>query len=118
MKKLTPQTLNNVFESLQVCMVEIMKVEGRNCYKNPHAKKGEHIRQDKLPTHLEISIELVTHCIQRSTKNRGLEGIELLINMLVFILIESNYIALFVLSLYGCPLLCFYMAALLLKFKI
>lgn len=75
-EKLSPQTLNNVFLSLQCCMVEILKVRGQNCYKIPHMKKGTLIRQGNLPTNLEVDEELVRDCIEYMVGEGRAEGIE------------------------------------------
>ena len=39
---LTPQTLDHVFVTLQLCMVEAMKMKGSNNYKIPHIGKNQH----------------------------------------------------------------------------
>lgn len=75
-EELSPQTLNNVFLSLQCCMVEILKVRGQNCYKIPHMKKGTLIRQGNLPTNLEVDEELVRDCIEYMVGEGRAEGIE------------------------------------------
>ncbi|XP_057790875.1 uncharacterized protein LOC131007986 [Salvia miltiorrhiza] len=71
---LSPTTLNNVFLSLQGCMVEMMKVKGHNAYKIPHMKKGTLIRQNELPINLEVSSELVKECLQYLVDNGCEEG--------------------------------------------
>lgn len=63
-ERLSPTTLNNVFLSLQSCMVEILKVRGQNSYKVPHMKKGTLIREGRLPVNLEVSMDLVKECIE------------------------------------------------------
>ncbi|XP_057808852.1 uncharacterized protein LOC131023326 [Salvia miltiorrhiza] len=61
--ELSPNTLNKVFLSLQSCMIEILKVKGRNSYKIPHMRKDALIRQDMLPLNLQVPSELVRKCI-------------------------------------------------------
>ncbi|KAF7135477.1 hypothetical protein RHSIM_Rhsim08G0114700 [Rhododendron simsii] len=51
-EELSPQTLDNVFVTLQACMIEIMKVKGGIGYKVPHFGKGGLMRDDNLPTQL------------------------------------------------------------------
>ncbi|XP_057809029.1 uncharacterized protein LOC131023503 [Salvia miltiorrhiza] len=77
---LSPTTLNNVFLSLQGCMVEILKVKGHNAYKVPHMKKGTLIRQNQLPINLEVPNELVKECLQYLIDNRCEEGMDHLMN--------------------------------------
>lgn len=74
-KELSPVTLNNVFLSLQGCMVEILKVKGQNRYKIPHMKKGSLIRQGLLPTNLEVDADLVKDCINYLMAEGRIEGI-------------------------------------------
>ncbi|XP_057811524.1 uncharacterized protein LOC131025754 [Salvia miltiorrhiza] len=81
-EELSPNTLNNVFLSLQECMVEIMKVKGENSYKLPHMKKGELARADAFPLNLEVSQDLVRECISYLIEQGGAAGIEELINTL------------------------------------
>ncbi|XP_057811519.1 uncharacterized protein LOC131025750 [Salvia miltiorrhiza] len=73
-EELSPNTLNNVFLSLQECMVEIMKVKDENSYKLPHMKNGELARADALPLNLEVSQDLVRECISYLIEQRGNHG--------------------------------------------
>lgn len=75
-EELCPKTLNNVFLSLQGCMVEILKVRGKNAYKIPHMKKGALARQGNLPIDLEVSEELVLQCLQYLTELGIVDGID------------------------------------------
>ncbi|XP_057793784.1 uncharacterized protein LOC131010326 [Salvia miltiorrhiza] len=70
--ELSPTTLNKVFLSLQSCMVEILKVKGRNSYKIPHLGKDALIRQDMLPLNLQVPSELVRECISYLIDNGAL----------------------------------------------
>ncbi|XP_057779806.1 uncharacterized protein LOC130998404 [Salvia miltiorrhiza] len=70
--ELSPTTLNKVFLSLQSCMVEILKVKGRNSYKIPHLGKDALIRQDMLPLNLQVPSELVRECISYLIDNEAL----------------------------------------------
>ncbi|XP_057775347.1 uncharacterized protein LOC130994318 [Salvia miltiorrhiza] len=79
---LDPMALNCVFLSLQGCMLEIMKVKGNNCYKLPHMKKGALIRQDLLPTSLEVPHELVTQSMKYLKDQGAEEGLEELMDRL------------------------------------
>lgn len=83
--QLSPVTINNVFLSLQNCLMEIMKVKGKNNYKVPHMKKHALIRQGNLPKDLEVSIDLVRDCIEHLIQEGDLEGIELMMHRLGFI---------------------------------
>ncbi|XP_057803691.1 uncharacterized protein LOC131019020 [Salvia miltiorrhiza] len=67
--ELSPNTLNKVFLSLQSCMIEILKVKGRNSYKIPHLGKDALIRQDMLPLNLQVQSELVRECISYLINN-------------------------------------------------
>ncbi|XP_074289597.1 uncharacterized protein LOC141614750 [Silene latifolia] len=60
----TALTLDNVWLSLQACMVEIMKKKGHNDYPLPHLAKGAQRRQGTLPRDLQADEELVRECIQ------------------------------------------------------
>ncbi|XP_057803452.1 uncharacterized protein LOC131018765 [Salvia miltiorrhiza] len=72
LNELSPTTLNKVFLSLQSCMVEILKVKGRNRYKIPHLGKDALIRQDMLPLNLQVPSEFVRECISYLIDNRAL----------------------------------------------
>ena len=61
---LAPRTLENVFLSLQSCMVEIMKVQGQNKYKIPHMGKASLRRYAQLPTNLEVPVDLAIEAIE------------------------------------------------------
>jgi len=50
--------------SLQLGMIEIMKVKGNNDYKAPHMQKDALFRQDKLPTTLNCHWDLVTETLE------------------------------------------------------
>ncbi|XP_047942997.1 uncharacterized protein LOC125189809 [Salvia hispanica] len=63
-EELSPHTLNNVFLSLQGCLLEIMKVHGGNGYKLPHMKKARLSRLDSLPITLEVEEELVKEALE------------------------------------------------------
>ncbi|KAK9750176.1 hypothetical protein RND81_02G178500 [Saponaria officinalis] len=60
----TAECLDNVWLSLQACMMEIMKVKGHNNYKLPHLGKAAQRRQRTLPRDLVVDEELVKECIQ------------------------------------------------------
>ncbi|XP_057782201.1 uncharacterized protein LOC131000348 [Salvia miltiorrhiza] len=81
-EELSPTTLNNVFLSLQGCMVEIMKVKGQNSYKIPHMKKGALIRANQLPLNLEVPAELVRECISYLMEQGIVDGMYHLMNKL------------------------------------
>ncbi|XP_057763964.1 uncharacterized protein LOC130985140 [Salvia miltiorrhiza] len=80
--ELRPSTLNKVFISLQSCMVEILKVKGRNSYKIPHLGKDALIRQDKLPLNLQVPSELVRECLSYLIENGALAYGDTLMNEL------------------------------------
>ncbi|XP_042008973.1 uncharacterized protein LOC121757505 [Salvia splendens] len=58
-EELTPQTLNNVFLTLQSCLIKILEVHGGNNYKIPHLNKERLRRAVGLPTSLEVEENLV-----------------------------------------------------------
>lgn len=51
--------VNRVFVTLQLCMREIMKIEGSNKYKIPHVKKDALEREGRLPTQVSCDYNLV-----------------------------------------------------------
>lgn len=55
----TPQKLNYVFLSLQLCMTEIINCGGGNQYKIPHARKQKLERLGQLSEVVEIKGELM-----------------------------------------------------------
>ncbi|XP_042033532.1 uncharacterized protein LOC121780072 [Salvia splendens] len=75
---LSPQTLDNVFLSLQSCMVEILKVKGQNSYKVPHLGKNNLRRNAQLPKNLEVSLELVMETIAYLKQKGCFEGLEII----------------------------------------
>lgn len=77
-EEICPKSLNNVFMSLQCCMVEIMKVKGKNSYKTPHMKKGALERQGSLPIDLQVCDALVLECITYLTEAGHADDIEVL----------------------------------------
>ncbi|KAL6582466.1 hypothetical protein OROMI_006480 [Orobanche minor] len=56
--------LNNVFLTLQSCMIEILKIRGHNNYKIPHMNKAMLLSQGILPENLEVDAQLAIDCIQ------------------------------------------------------
>ncbi|KAL6578618.1 hypothetical protein OROMI_008834 [Orobanche minor] len=56
--------LNNVFLTLQSCMIEILKIRGHNNYKIPHMNKAMLLSQRILPENLEVDAQLAIDCIQ------------------------------------------------------
>ncbi|XP_074300456.1 uncharacterized protein LOC141631721 [Silene latifolia] len=60
----TFETLDNVWLSLQACMVEIMQKRGHNNYPLPHLAKAGQRRQGTLPRDLQVNEDLVKECIQ------------------------------------------------------
>ncbi|XP_057789551.1 uncharacterized protein LOC131006397 [Salvia miltiorrhiza] len=74
-EKLSPHTLNNVFLSLQGCMMEIMKFKGHNCYKIPHMGKEALRRSNQLPQNLEVPVELIQGCIDYLNEMGSQDGI-------------------------------------------
>ncbi|XP_042051481.1 uncharacterized protein LOC121796763 [Salvia splendens] len=76
--ELQPETLDNVFLSLQGCYMEIMKVHGQNRYKLPHIGKAHLRRTNQLPLNLEVPVELVMEAVaylRDQGSNHGLESI-------------------------------------------
>ena len=52
-------TSNHIFLTLQLCMIEIMKVKGSHKYKIPHVNKERLESLDKLPTQFKCDPALV-----------------------------------------------------------
>ncbi|KAL7093621.1 hypothetical protein ACP275_11G050500 [Erythranthe tilingii] len=50
---------NRIFLTLQLCMIEIMRVRGSQKYKTPHIKKATLEREGRLPTRMKCDLELV-----------------------------------------------------------
>ncbi|XP_041994169.1 uncharacterized protein LOC121744637 [Salvia splendens] len=63
-EELTPQTLNNVFLTLQSCLSKILEVHGGNNYKIPHLNKERLRRTVELSTSLEVEENLVKECLE------------------------------------------------------
>nr|XP_027118630.1 uncharacterized protein LOC113735852 [Coffea arabica] len=57
--QLSTESLNNVFLTLQSCMVEVMKNLGGNNYKVPHIGKHRLMKDGSLPLQIECEQELV-----------------------------------------------------------
>ncbi|KAK8556340.1 hypothetical protein V6N12_002747 [Hibiscus sabdariffa] len=60
---LSPESLNNVFLTLQSCMIEIMKVNGGNNYKLPHIGKQKMERNGELPIQLHCDQVIVQEAL-------------------------------------------------------
>ncbi|XP_047978329.1 uncharacterized protein LOC125220207 [Salvia hispanica] len=73
---LCPVTLDNVFLSLQSCMLEIMRLKGQNCYKIPHMGKASLRRSGQLPENLQVPLELFNECISYLRAEDSIEGLE------------------------------------------
>ncbi|KAL7157635.1 hypothetical protein ABFS83_02G090600 [Erythranthe nasuta] len=54
---------NRIFLTLQLCMIEVLKIKGCNKYKIPHIKKVMLERTGQLPTQLKCDPELVQEVI-------------------------------------------------------
>ncbi|XP_042003670.1 uncharacterized protein LOC121752615 [Salvia splendens] len=63
-EELTPQTLNNVFLTLQSCFSKILEVHGGNNYKILHLNKDRLSRTVGLPTSLEVEENLVREILE------------------------------------------------------
>ncbi|XP_026378713.1 uncharacterized protein LOC113273165 [Papaver somniferum] len=57
--ELSAQALSDVFLSLQLCMVEVLKLHGGNNYKLQHIGKKKLARIGELPTQIEVDKNLV-----------------------------------------------------------
>lgn len=53
------EKLNDVFLSLQNCLISVMKVQGGNNYKLPHMGKAKLARLGRLPINLECPIDIL-----------------------------------------------------------
>lgn len=72
---LSPMSLNNVFLSLQGCLLETMKLKGHNTYNIPHMKKAALIRANQLPLTLEVPVQLIKECIIHLLDVGGVAGV-------------------------------------------
>ncbi|XP_027074399.2 uncharacterized protein [Coffea arabica] len=61
--ELSSESLNNVFLTLQSCMVEVMKNLGGNNYKVPHIGKHHLMKESCLPLQIECEKELVNQVL-------------------------------------------------------
>lgn len=57
--ELDPEKINKCFLSLQQCMIETLKVNGGNDYKQPHMGKGHLARIQALPVSLQVPTTLL-----------------------------------------------------------
>ena len=64
-EEFSPMKSNQIFLSLQLCMIEIMKVKGSNHYKIPHLKKETLIREGHLPLSTKCDPILVDGIIKQ-----------------------------------------------------
>ncbi|KAH7835594.1 hypothetical protein Vadar_027734 [Vaccinium darrowii] len=62
-EQLESQNLDNVFLTLQACMIEVMKVNGANNYKLPHLGKGQLMREGTLPSQLHCERGLLQNVL-------------------------------------------------------
>ncbi|XP_027076959.1 uncharacterized protein [Coffea arabica] len=53
------EDLNKVFLTLQLCMVEVIKICGGNNYKIPHMNKEKYVRNGQLPDCIECESQVV-----------------------------------------------------------
>ncbi|XP_050207663.1 uncharacterized protein LOC126657082 [Mercurialis annua] len=58
-EEFSDEEINNIFLTLQGCMLEVMKDFGGNNYKVPHMNKHKLIRDGQLPQNLECSDEIL-----------------------------------------------------------
>ncbi|XP_026436613.1 uncharacterized protein LOC113334612 [Papaver somniferum] len=78
--ELSAQTLNDVFLSLQLCMVEVLKLRGGNNYKLQHIGKKKLARIGELPTQIEVDKNLVKDatnylsCLRHFCKDESIAG--------------------------------------------
>ncbi|XP_042016356.1 uncharacterized protein LOC121764390 [Salvia splendens] len=63
-EELTPQTINNVFLTLQSYFSKILEVHGSNNYKIPHLNKDRLSKTVRLPTSLEVEENLVRESLE------------------------------------------------------
>ncbi|XP_019196986.1 PREDICTED: uncharacterized protein LOC109191356 isoform X2 [Ipomoea nil] len=61
--EISVESLSNVFLTLQLCMVEVMKKFGGNNYKLPHINKQKLAREGLLPTTISCDPELLIEAI-------------------------------------------------------
>ena len=63
--ELSTQTLNNVFVTLQLCMMEVMKISSRNNYKIPHIKNLRLHEERSLPTQIccDQQLDKIKQCL-------------------------------------------------------
>jgi len=53
------EKLNDIFLSLQNCLISILKVNGGNNYKLPHMGKARLARLGRLPINLQCPIDIL-----------------------------------------------------------
>ena len=58
-EELSSSNLNHIFLTLQVCMIEVIKVYGGNNYKLPHMGKNQLMRDGNLPIQLQCELDIV-----------------------------------------------------------
>lgn len=80
--ELSAQKLNDVFLSLQGCMIETMRVRGQNRYKIPHMGKDALRRAGNLPENLEVPTDLVRESINYLMEMDNEEGLETIVEAL------------------------------------
>ncbi|XP_027109397.1 uncharacterized protein [Coffea arabica] len=61
--ELSSESLNNVFLTLQLCMLEVMKNFGGNNYKVPHIRKQRLIKDGNIPLQIGCDKELIDKII-------------------------------------------------------
>ncbi|GJX37032.1 transposase, Tc1-like protein [Tanacetum coccineum] len=61
--RMSSHELNNVFLTLQMCMKEIMKVQGGNNYQTPHIGKARLERQGMLPLQISCDANLINQVV-------------------------------------------------------
>ena len=55
----SPVKLNKIWLTYQQCMIEMMKLNGKNKHKLPHMRKDVLLRQGTLPVSLTIPLDTV-----------------------------------------------------------
>lgn len=72
--ELHPKTLSNVWMSLQFVMCEVLKVNGGNNYKLPHAKKRKREVEGTLPNEIQANVTDVQNARNKIREWYLLEG--------------------------------------------
>ncbi|XP_057518480.1 uncharacterized protein LOC130799400 [Amaranthus tricolor] len=81
-QNLSPQCLRFVFNTLQACMIEVMKRQGGFDYHIPHMNKTKAAREGTLPDYLSIDKQLVVDSLQHLFTKLSTEKMNQLVELI------------------------------------